>query len=64
MYALCIGGIICVALMPLFKGTLFKGTTARVIDLQSQTSWGKSATIEHDIQHAKDKALFDGIYPL
>jgi len=59
MYTLCIGGMICVALMPLLKGT--KG---RIVDLRSKTSWGETATIEQDIEKARDRALFEGIYPL
>jgi hypothetical protein len=59
MYTLCIGGMIFVALMPLFKGT--KG---RDIDSHRKTFWGKTATIEQDIEKARDKALFEGIYPL
>ena len=59
MYTLCVGGIILVVLMPLFKGIKGWG-----IDLHSKTSWGKTAKIEQDIEKARDKVLFEGIYPL
>jgi hypothetical protein len=46
MYTLCIGGMIFVALMPLFKGPLNKGTKRRIVDSHRKTLWGKTVKIE------------------
>jgi hypothetical protein len=57
MYILFIGGIIFVALMPLFKRT-----RRNVVDSHGKTSWDKVERIEQDIQKAKDKVLCWGFY--
>jgi hypothetical protein len=58
MYALCIGGIIFIALM-----SLPKGTRRNVVDSYLKTSWDKTGGIELQIQKAKDKVLCWGVYP-